>query len=96
MPALISRDQRNDLRRDALSCLTEVCDESALALQNDDWETARDLRLKYEALMSAWDRLGWQEVTDPLTREFAAPDSAALLYLAPTSRTATKLLASGR
>lgn len=94
MPHQISREQRHDLRAEALVGLTDICEESALALQNDDWEMARGLRTKYEALTGLLDQLGWEAGTDPLMKTFELPDTQALVYLAPVHPVATKLLAT--
>ncbi|MDO8213890.1 hypothetical protein [Conexibacter sp. CPCC 206217] len=93
MPHQITRAERHDLRRNVLIALSGICEDSALAIQNDSWELARELRPKYDSLMDALDRLGWGEGTDPLAKTFEAPDRDVLLLLAGTSVTAAALLA---
>jgi hypothetical protein len=92
MPLQITRAERHELRREALVALSGVCEDSALAIQNDDWELARDFRPRYEHLVRALDTLGWEEVSNPLRRSFGAPDRGALTHLAVTSALAAELL----
>lgn len=93
MPDQITREQRHDLRSETLGRLTEIREDSALALQNDEYDIVRELRPEYGALTDALDRLGWQEVADPLVRTFdwLAQFCAPLLDARPREavRTAT-------
>lgn len=81
MPYIITREQREALRSEATTDLSDIGD-IFLALENDDYRLAQTLRRRYEPLLLLLDQIGWEpqppdEGPDAFEIAMTAPQLAA-------------------
>lgn len=81
MPYMITREQREALRSEATTDLSDIGD-IFLALENDDYRLAQTLRRRYEPLLLLLDQIGWapqppDEGPDAFEIAMPAPQLAA-------------------
>lgn len=76
MPYTLTREQRDALHGEAITELAEIGD-VYLALENDDYQLARELWRRYEPLLLLLDQIGWEPKLDDdaAVVEIAMPDA---------------------